>query len=460
MLLLKEIKKVILSIPFLIAAAAVLLMVYSQDVLFFSDKDKITAPTPGEENYGYKLESDETLMMKEAVSSLYRCFLANSYKTYPIGFYKNIILNEDKKEKMAEILAELTGKPKQTFVEASQAVQSQMPADAAGTIVIGENSSTQVNPDGSLTIENLDNDKNSTASQDDVLAPQNNAVPKEDLTFEDFKALMKRADKLLGGGSDYGSGRLNSFGKVPADYEYAKESYELTKTKDKFTGAHARLFNDYACIVMSVLPVFLSVSLVFKDKRKGLSEVLYTKKQPSFYIITSKYAAVVFAAFIPVLILAYISCFSAARLYPGETLDLLAPLKYSFLWLLPSVLISAAAGLFLTVLTGSAAAVFVQALWWFIDINRGIFISGDYPFYLLVPRHNSLYRPEFFIEHFQSLLINRLFFTAVSVVLVAVTAVIYEMKRKGKIRINGNFTKKIFQKKVSGKNDDRPDFKN
>lgn len=455
MLLLKEIKKVILSVPFLITAAALILMLYSQNVLFFSDKDKINAPQPGQESYGDTLESDETLMMEEAVSSLYCAFLNNSYTTYPIGFYKNVVLNDDKQEKMAEILSELTGTPKDTFLKAAQAVQSERLSDDSQTgIVIGEDANAQTNADGSLTIENstaAENSQNDMTSQTDNFASQISAVPKENLTSDSFFSLMKQADKLLGGGSYYGKDRLDSFGKVPADYEDALASYELTKTKDKFTGAHIRLFSDYACIVMSVLPVFLSVSLIFKNKRKGLSEVIYTKRRHSFYIIITKYAAVVCAAFIPVLILAYISCFSAATLYPGENLDMLAPLKYGFLWILPSIFISAAVGLFLTVLTGSAAAVFIQVLWWFIDINKGIFISGNYPFYLLVPRHNSLQRPEFFIEHFQSLLINRLFFTAVSVALVAASAVIYEMKRKGKIKINGRLRKTFSKKRNSEK---------
>ena len=84
MLFIKELKKAVLSIPFIILILGLLLMVYSQEVLTFNEGDKINPPVPGQENYGTKIEEDPEVIMPAAFASLYMEFMANSYATYPI----------------------------------------------------------------------------------------------------------------------------------------------------------------------------------------------------------------------------------------------------------------------------------------------------------------------------------------------------------------------------------------
>ena len=115
-------------------------------------------------------------------------------------------------------------------------------------------------------------------------------------------------------------------------------------------------------------------------------------------------------------------------------LDYFAPLKYCFGWVLPSVMVSSAVGMLLTELTNTPIAIAVQGLWWFIDMNLGIqSIKGGYPLFSLSPRHNSLQLTQVFIENFSNLVANRLLFTGFALLLVVVTVLIYERKRRGKL---------------------------
>ena len=110
MLFIKELKKAVLSIPFIILILGLLLMVYSQEVLTFNEGDKINPPVPGQENYGTKIEEDPEVIMPAAFASLYMEFMANSYATYPIGFIKYVTLGTGEQQEIAQILASLSGK--------------------------------------------------------------------------------------------------------------------------------------------------------------------------------------------------------------------------------------------------------------------------------------------------------------------------------------------------------------
>lgn len=76
-------------------------------MLNFSDKI-ITAPQQGED-YGIQQKEIPDVIMPAAFSSLYKEFSANQYTAYPIGFYKNVKLNNTDRQKMAEIISALSG---------------------------------------------------------------------------------------------------------------------------------------------------------------------------------------------------------------------------------------------------------------------------------------------------------------------------------------------------------------
>lgn len=331
--------------------------------------DRITEPRP-DGYYGTKNEEIPEIIMPAALQELYGEFAENNYRTYPIGFIKHVRLNEEEQGRIAEILAEITG---------------------------------------------------------------------TDISYTEFKALMQEADDILGGGSGYAAESLIGYGNVPITYGEAVRRYEFVRDRDRITGGYARLFSDYAVtIALSILPVFLAVMLCMKDRQAQMSELLYTRQTSGGKIVFTRFLALLAAEMLPVLILSYISNMSVWGMYPGMKLDYLAPLKYDFGWLMPTAMIVTAAGMFLTELTDTPIAVAVCGLWWLADVNQGLkSVQKDYAPLRLAPRHNSgansYFRTEDFLDNLSRLTANRLFFAAVSVLLVVMTVLVYEAKRKGKL---------------------------
>ena len=93
MLFLRELKKVVFSFSYILFVIIAVFALFSQDVFNFTD-NKISEPVVGE-NYGTKNEEIPELIMPAALQSLYAEFLENNYKCYPIGFFKNVKLNDD-----------------------------------------------------------------------------------------------------------------------------------------------------------------------------------------------------------------------------------------------------------------------------------------------------------------------------------------------------------------------------
>lgn len=381
MLLGKEIKKTAISITFFVFIIALLAMPFSQDVLNFSNHDVITAPKQGED-YGIQQKEVPELIMPAAFNSLYNEFTANEYIAYPIGFYKNVKLNETDKEKMAEIISTLSGVPVNDLLTSANSIE--------------------------VTLS-------------------------DDISYEEFKECMKQADDLIGGGSNYSENNLLNYSYVAITYEEAVTNYNLIVNEDKFTGAYARLFCDYTGIILSILPVFIAVAICLKDKRAKMNDLIYVRKTSSFKLILSRYFAIVISVMLPTVILAYISNSTVWGQYSGMALDYLAPLKYALGWLMPSVMIAAAIGMFFTELTGTPIAIAIQALWWFIDLNAGVGrLRGVHTMFELTPRHNSLGNTQIFLDEFHTLVANRLMIAGTALLLVAVTVIIYEQKRRGK----------------------------
>lgn len=381
MILGKEIKKTAISITFFVFIIALLAMPFSQDVLNFSNHDVITAPKQGED-YGIQQKEVPELIMPAAFNSLYNEFTANEYIAYPIGFYKNVKLNEIDKEKMAEIISTLSGVPVNDLLTSANYIE--------------------------VTLS-------------------------DDISYEEFKECMKQADDLIGGGSNYSENNLLNYSYVAITYEEAVTNYNLIVNEDKLTGAYARLFCDYVGIILSILPVFIAVAICLKDKRAKMNDLIYVRKTSSFKLILSRYFAIVISVMLPTVILAYISNSTVWGQYSGMALDYLAPLKYALGWLMPSVMIAAAIGMFFTELTGTPIAIAIQALWWFIDLNAGVGrLRGVHTMFELTPRHNSLGNTQIFLDEFHTLVANRLMIAGTALLLVAVTVIIYEQKRRGK----------------------------
>lgn len=399
----KECKKAVFSITFLLYVFVVFAMYTSQ---FDSDTtEPEPAPSASAGDYGCTDKIIPETLMPNAIDGLVGEYLAGEFITYPAGFYKRVALTEKKKSALAEIITELTG----LTAEELDGFDDYVPegfgyvTDENGDLILGYHE--QVIPE--------------------ITVP-------ESLTYERFRELMDEADKIIGGGSYYGeSGISRYYSRVPKTYEEALADYNHIIYDEKVTGAYARLFCDCAGIDLAVMPVFVAAALVSLDRKSRMSDLIYSRKISSLRLVFTRFAALVTVMLIPAAVTVVMANNSVSSRYPDFTVDLLAIPKLAAVWLIPNVLLAAAMGMFVTEISSPILAVFIQGAWWMKSVMSADGLTGEIAPFTLVCRHNSLYKYEAFENTLPQFIFNRTFFTALSLVLVALTAAVYELKRRG-----------------------------
>ena len=204
----------------------------------------------------------------------------------------------------------------------------------------------------------------------------------------------------------------------------------MTK-EDKITGAYARLYCDYVGIILGILPVFVAVSLMQLDRKARMEQLVYSRRISSAKLIFTRYAALVTGMLLPVIVTAAIAQGMVMGLYPGAQMDMFAFARYTTIWMLPTLMMSAAVGMLLTELASGLIAILLQGAWWFVGMFSSALSGGIGKFNLTI-RHNSLYHLDVFEQEYGDFLFNRAFFTVFAILLVALTAAIYEQKRRGR----------------------------
>ncbi|MGF7048422.1 hypothetical protein J2T13_002930 [Paenibacillus sp. DS2015] len=424
---LKECKKTVKSITYVIFVVILVLFAYTQMGTSF---DPIEPPQKGLESYGVKQEDNQEIIIPNAVDSLYGEYIANSFTAYPIGFYKNVKLSDKEQGEMANILSELTGISLDELRVAPSRDEAEMTISEKSTVVNDNGEMTFIVP----------------SIGEETGIPKTSIDPK--LTYERFHELMKQADSLIGSGSQYSDMYVIQFGKVPMTYEDAMDDYNAIVETDQITGALARVFCDYLGIVLAIFPVFVAVFLGLKDRRATMQELMFTRQVSSFRLMFTRYFAMVAVMFLPVLLLALYATVRTADQYSGVDIDLFAFIKYSCGSLLPSIMVSTAVGVFLTVLTETMVAIAVQGLWWFIGLNMGLqHIDGGYGTDLII-RHNKIGNTGIYLDNFNTLVINRISYTLLAIALIVISVGIYELKRRGKLDVLGSLKKIFIHRKV------------
>lgn len=407
-LLLKECRQILKSMVYYIYVVVFVMFLTSQ--LSGEIAQKLEKPQPGQESYGTVNSRDESAIMEKTLAGLVLETYHNSYATYPMGFYKGVTLNEEELARVKSIVENCSGKSWEQVIKDMETHYSQY-----------EQSSIQ----GAMQAQ--------TAYS---------VVPAKNLSYHDFCNSMKEVCRIIGAGSSYQQESLDAGVGVPMTYEQAVEEYNSLCTKDRITGALARLFCDYAGIVLSVLPIFLGVTRCLRDKRAQVSQVVFAHRISAFQIIGSRYLANVCMAFLPVAVTAFVM--QMPYQYHAKTIgvdpDIFAFLKYSGIWLLPEIMIVLAVSFFITELTENVISIFVQVFWAIASLFSGVSLEGNFGFHLIA-RWNALGDTVEFWRQKQELLLNRGFYLVLSLTVVAFTVLIYERKR----REGGTIYGKIFK---------------
>ncbi|MDE6796965.1 MAG: ABC transporter permease [Ruminococcus sp.] len=407
MLFFKECKKILFSLTFIIYIVAVVGFNFTQ---FSPDSDrKIEKPAPNLADYGTIAKEVPEILMPEATEGLVKEYLRGYYKAYPIGFYKEVKLSEKKSAQIAEIITEISGITKQeldNFSDFSEGAMVMQPDGNGGFVPVMQ-----------------------SANLPEINIP-------DTMTYEHFRELMRKADKIIGGGSDYSDNYIvGTFSQVPKTYEDALAEYNAIIDKDKITGAYARLFCDYIGIIVAVLPVFLSASLANADKKSRMEHLIYSRKISSSKLVLTRFFALITLMFVPVMILAFIASYKVSGLYPEYDTDFLAIPKMSIYWLLPNILFSTALGMAVTEMTSQLIAVFAQGVMWFASVMCDIELTGGIRQFTLVCRHNSLYQRDVFISNMNNFVFSRIFYTVFALAIIALTIWAYSEKRKGGLNV-------------------------
>lgn len=402
MLFMKECKKVLFSLTFLVYFLTVLAMYFTQ---FHSDgREALAMPVPGYGDYGMMAKEIPEILMPAAVDSLVSEYLSGSFTAYPYGFIKYVKLTEKKKTQIAEIISEVSGITMQELDSFEGFEQGGYIMDENGALLYREPVLPEIN------------------------------IP-ADLTYERFRELMREADQIIGGGSKYSDEFIvGDFSLVPKTYEDALAEYEQFLNEDKITRAYARLYCDYLGIDVAILPVFVAAALANLDKKSRMEQLAYSRQISSVKLIFTRFIALVAVMMIPLILTTVIANNLVNSLYPDYAVDRFAIYRYAALWLIPNIMTASAVGMLVTELSSGLLAIFIQGAWWFTSITASVGgLTGGIGKFTLVMRHNSLMGHDVFYAQWENIVFNRIFFTAISFVGIALTAFIYEQKRRGVI---------------------------
>lgn len=397
-LFLKECKETLKSITYYIFLACIVIFFITQMGSF----EGVQKPIQGQEYYGSKYSDNERVIMQSTISRLSFDLSSNSYTTYPIGFYKEVKLNNKEMSKVYEIFEDITDINKEQLIKGIEKYNETQDESAIDFIKV-----------------------------------------KDNITFEKFSADMDEIDDILGGGSYYSSKRIYVNARVDKTYEDALKEYESIINNDKISRAYSRLFGDYMGIVLAILPIFLAVTRALKDKRAKAEQVIFSKRCSSTTIILTRYLAIISMIILPLILISITptlqSVYSANS--NGISADYLAFIKVIFGWLLPTVLVTVSMGFFLTEVTNGPVAILVQGIWWFIGISLGSSNLIGNVGMNLIPRFNTLGSYDVYNRIFKELVINRGFYSLLGIILIAMTIFVYDLKRKGKLNLNGKIFK-------------------
>lgn len=388
------------------------------------ERPLLSKPSEKDDYFGSKFSEDNPeAIMTGVTRALLSEYEANSYATYPLGYYKAITLSGDEQKQVLGILCEITGL---TEEELKNLPDDYFPA-VTGTIISFD--AMNVDKDGNLNMEM--GSGADTKSEDNKYAHFVSQV-----TYEHFKELMRKMEAIIGEkGSQYSPEMmLTYFGMSEMTYEEALEEYNQTINQDKVTGGFARLFCDYMGLALGLYPVFLVVIIWMKDRMSNATELIYSRKVSSTKLVLSRYLAGITMVLIPVLLLSLESLvplmsFGAKN---GIQIDCFAYIKYIVWWLLPEVMVVCAIGMFFTLLTDSPIAIVLQFLWWMVD-KGATGLSGDTKLTTLMIRHNTLRGYETIQEDLQIICMNRLLMAGIGILFVVLSIWVLTSKRKGKI---------------------------
>lgn len=444
-----ECKKIAGSILYWVLVLALLAVVFFQygpaveselrrtgdpDSVFYIASDGSYA----KERNGSSDESVKHTMMVGAANRLISSYRSNRYEYYPFGYVKEKTLSAAEQAAVLKYLTELTGLSEQTLNGKTDGTDDarigDLPISGGGAFILDPGKGS-TNENGQFVAEPEDWQFVSK-TEDQQLAEETEDSFEIRVSYERFQEIMEEVNKLIGRNSYFSRTMLTLyyFGSDMEDAPITERQHLEFYEGDRVTGAFARYYCDSISLVMLFLPAFVIIDLMLRDKRRKMQGLTYPRTISSARAVCTRYAAAVCMAMLPVLILPLKSLYTLMRFCSsiGVQADALAFVKYSFAWILPTVLLVMAVSLFVTALLENYAAILLAGLIWLagrpsVDKLAG----GNYGLFDLIIRHNTLKGYGRMMEHMQMLVLNRIIISVAALALVGLSVLVYGRKRKG-----------------------------
>lgn len=374
-------------------------------------------------------------MMTGAVTRLLYSYRKNAYEYYPFGYVKTKALSGEKQRVVLSYLEELTGMSKKAINgEAGEDSAEDFQISGGGAFFF-EPGQGSMNENGQFVIE--PGDWNYTENNDDIAgASQNPKSSFDKVTFERFQEIMEAVDAMIGRNSYFSQEMLTMYycGNDMEENHVTEQQHREFYEGDHVTGAFARYYCDSISLVVLGLPALVAIELMMRDKRRKMQALVYPRTVPGTRLVCTRFAASVCMVMLPLLIFPVKSLAALVQfcMEAGTQPDVFAFAKYVLLWILPTVLLVMAIGLFLTILSENYAGVLIAGLLWLAGRpSIGKIAGGKYDLFDLIIRNNTLKGYGRMMENIHMLVLNRVFISGMAFVLLAFSVVIYEARRKG-----------------------------
>lgn len=388
-------------------------------------------------------KSEQNKMMLGLTGRLLQSYRNNSYEYYPYDFIKEKVFSETEQKIVLRYLQEITGLDKDALQKDTEKTSdsSEVEISGEGQYVakpgaghMNEAGQYEFSPDDWEYIENSSDSKETTNDGE----AENFTIQ---VSFQRFMEIMDEISCMIGKNSYFSRALINLYygDNDMEDSPVTLKQHEEFYDKDKISGAFARYYCDSIALAVLLLPVFVISAMMAGDRRNKLMEPIFSKPVSGFRLLVVRYLAAITMMLVPVLcfpVKSFIVLAGYAKI-AGCAIDILAFPKYIMGWILPTLLFVAALSLFLNVLTRSSISVLGVGIFWiFFKPSVGKIAGANYELFDIVIRHNTLKGFGRMTQHLDMLIINRIFITGISLLLVLLSIWIYHVKRTGGLRIH------------------------
>jgi len=260
------------------------------------------------------------------------------------------------------------------------------------------------------------------------ISPEGKGILTEEnlnLSGEEFERIIDELDEKLGGRTVITKERRISWiPHQPKSYEQCVADKERLVGLG-FTSLMAQMFCDYYGISLSMLTVFLSAFMFYRDRRSRILELVCSRPVGGVSYVFSKFIGMCIPIFASIMAVACIPTFYAIKMkLEGYDVNVFAYFSTFAVWLFPGVMFVVALSMMVSLLSNSPiAAIGVQYVIFFLTVMP---LYGDYSLSKVFIRHNTL-EP---LMNPQAFYINRIFIFVMSIIITFITAGIWQRKRR------------------------------